>query len=379
MANQNVFSWLPGIPVQIPILICLLFSLLKYDGHINKLSLYALASVILYLPSALLSDYLLISGFKLINFAACLIGICLVFGDKEVILRSDSLIKVFRFITFITMFIYLLKLGYTRNETGFSGVFSHPQVGGTFYALCFIYEVFWRRVNKSVKRYSTWISWVFIGLNIFFTLQSESRTAFISALLVMILFIVWSLTSSTFNLTYYHLITIACVFFISLFYIDTILNYLDYVLSKSGRVEGGVISSLESSRGALVASSLQNFICNPIFGIGFQVSNGLFGSYPMEINYWNGLPVGASVEKGVFYSGLLEEVGLVGLLGFILFFFIYFIKYLNSYFISTLIVLFALFSNFGEATLFSFGGNGLFIWLIIIVISRTLNIRNNKV
>jgi hypothetical protein len=78
-----------------------------------------------------------------------------------------------------------------------------------------------------------------------------------------------------------------------------------------------------------------------------------------------GLPTKASVEKGFLPSAMLEEIGLLGTsltLGILFALFFPLSRYGDILFLW--LALSSLFINGGEAVFYSFGGKGLFMWLM---------------
>jgi hypothetical protein len=110
---------------------------------------------------------------------------------------------------------------------------------------------------------------------------------------------------------------------------------------------------------------IQNIQDNPVTGIGFQLA-----SIPKRLQVvtdpYLGLPIQAPVEKGNIFTAIVEENGILGAIGFIIFLFILAKRAKRNKPIEILALFTAaLATNIGEATFFSFGGMGLFIWLII--------------
>jgi O-antigen ligase len=123
-------------------------------------------------------------------------------------------------------------------------------------------------------------------------------------------------------------------------------------------------SAFLESRGNGMISELRNFVASPIIGNGFGVYAD--GSFPVGVTKYYGIPISAPVEKGILPAAVLEETGVVGFLFFAFLIYSLVRGVWNSTERPIMAMLFAcLFSNLGEATLFSPGAVGLYMWLVI--------------
>lgn len=117
-----------------------------------------------------------------------------------------------------------------------------------------------------------------------------------------------------------------------------------------------------SSRQGLYDQSMANFKESPWIGNGFQVSEAQKG---MKIRSWKQL-ISAPIEKGVWFSAVLEEGGIFGLILMIFFWLYAFGAMLIRHAFVGAAGLFVLFvSNFGEFTVFSMSGSGGILWSFI--------------
>lgn len=121
------------------------------------------------------------------------------------------------------------------------------------------------------------------------------------------------------------------------------------------------------TRAALVQRSWENFLENPVFGMGFGTAGDEY-ALVVQRDPILGLPVSAPTEKGVFWVAALEEIGVVGSAAmFALFSVIVVLIYRSGNREWLAIVVCALVLNFGEAMLFSLGGIGALLWLLIAI------------
>lgn len=147
----------------------------------------------------------------------------------------------------------------------------------------------------------------------------------------------------------------------ALFNFDRLAAEAESFLHKRGE---SLVGEYELSRAMLVVPALDNFAQTPLIGHGFGVRS-------KQERYWvlsdvGGIPLSAPTEKGILYVAILEEVGLLGM---ILFLFLIVSVFrpivMHSTFQYGCAGLAILLVNLGEANFFSFGGMGLYEWLII--------------
>lgn len=136
----------------------------------------------------------------------------------------------------------------------------------------------------------------------------------------------------------------------------------DFVYKYSAPDLAGVF---ERSRGTFIGRSIENFRESPILGIGFGVpSDPEF--LRIRRNPLLGIPVSAPIEKGFAPTALLEENGVVGGFAFLIFLILLLRPVLATESMAPLwLALAGLMVNLGEAVIFSFGGMGMLVWLML--------------
>ena len=122
------------------------------------------------------------------------------------------------------------------------------------------------------------------------------------------------------------------------------------------------LSEITASRQGLANAAMANFYKSPIFGNGFQVSEG------MKHVRRSGLAdyLSAPIEKGVWVTAILEEGGAVGLVlfaGFLLVTFFSLVKR-HAYISATTLFTISL-SNMGEFSFFSMSYTGGISWALV--------------
>jgi len=121
--------------------------------------------------------------------------------------------------------------------------------------------------------------------------------------------------------------------------------------------------ALTSSRMGLIAESMKDFRRNPMIGMGFQVAE-----YTKYRTRGKGLVISASIEKGVLPVMVLGETGVLGTGLFFLFLAsFYFTCARRRYYVTISLFSVFLVTNMGEATFFSPGGGGGFLWMMCVV------------
>ncbi len=125
-----------------------------------------------------------------------------------------------------------------------------------------------------------------------------------------------------------------------------------------------MLEAYDRSRGSLIAQMRENIYEHPWTGIGFGVASD---PSTMLINHDPvfGLPVGASVEKGVAFVAIVEELGILGAALVGLWVFALLRGAARSGIAPFAVVLTILFLNMGESTFFSPGGFGLLSLLLL--------------
>ncbi len=124
-----------------------------------------------------------------------------------------------------------------------------------------------------------------------------------------------------------------------------------------------LMEALTSSRIGLIDLSLQDFRRNPMIGMGFQVAE-----YTRRMTRKRGLIVSSPIEKGVLPVMVLGETGILGTMFFFLFLAsFYYTCSRRKYYITNSLFSVFLVTNMGEATFFSPGGGGGFLWMVCVV------------
>lgn len=131
---------------------------------------------------------------------------------------------------------------------------------------------------------------------------------------------------------------------------------------RKGRDLNSILAAYDDSRGGLIAVMVENIARYPLTGIGFGIASD---PQAMTVQRIAGIPVGATVEKGVTPIAVVEELGIPGavLAGVWLLSMVLSGARGGLVPLAVLIAILAL--NMGEATLFSPGGMGMLSIVLI--------------
>lgn len=258
-------------------------------------------------------------------------------------------------------------LGFERNGRGFQGIFIHPQTFGPLMAVITAWFTgIWLGAKKPpiVMPFLVGVSFVFIYL-------SQARTGMGAALLgggIAYLLSVFSKRAIPHQKRLYKLAGAVGFGLVVL----ALLNPSRVQEAALGFIQKREVTSTEfsvifqESRGFLVDASLNNFRAHPLFGIGLGVPTDYQDTDISNFQSIAGIPISASVEKGFLPAAIVEEMGILGaLLSITLLLMIINRVRRRHSFMTLWVLLSALLINVGEAVLFSVGGLGIFIWIIV--------------
>lgn len=285
--------------------------------------------------------------------------------------------QIENFLTFIVVLSFPLLaipgIGYLRNDVGFQGLLNHPQAFGPTVALLgalvggkvlssnitkwkdvFVFAICLVMVVLSGARTAGFAMLIGLAATIAFgpILVRRTRMSFMPGLK--------SRKFWTFLAIGFLVISIAGSFFVE--HIST------YVFK---RAEGStLIDAAEASRGGLVLEMISNIEARPLVGIGFGVS-----SRPSEMEIvrdgFLGLPLSTAVEKGVMPIAVIEELGIICAAAVFLWLLLV-LKICSAKGAQKLVlVMTLLLINLGESMLFSVGGMGM---ILIILMTGSISV-----
>lgn len=254
--------------------------------------------------------------------------------------------------------------GYLRNASGFQGMMNHPQAFGPTMALLasiILTEVL-TRARPELWRLAA------LSLSLAFIVASEARTAAFALLLGIVFGFLFQIGGGVRqNLATFSglrsrrvLGSVGVGLLLGMTQAPRAVAGLRGFLEKRGHSEGGVFAAYQESRGRLIAEMWEGFLRHPIMGNGFGLPS-LSAHFEIVYDATTGLPAAAPVEKGVIPLAVLEDVGMIGAILVGLWLWDAARRARSVSLVSLTLLLTALATNLGEATLFSPGGMGLLI------------------
>jgi O-Antigen ligase len=148
---------------------------------------------------------------------------------------------------------------------------------------------------------------------------------------------------------------------------STIEKQAEQFIFKYGRDQGtSAAEAITSTRGPSIANEWKSFLASPLVGHGFGISPFASPDSTQVLDPFFGLPLSAPTEKGFLPTAILEETGILGTV-FLIPLLVSLIWQVSrkSDIIATWICIISILVNVGEMVFFSFGGVGLYTWLIM--------------
>lgn len=330
------------------------------------MSVFVVVASVLSVVSSYAVD---VSLFKLSSFFAAVTAVLLGFYHTraEAARWMQWLFLMFALVVLVGLPLMGHPIGYFRNGRGFQGILNHPQTYAVFLGPLLAWHVA-RLLSREIRGSGMWVLAIAAGISL---VATQSRTGVLAAGGGLVVAGVWWLLTNRARLKLRRSRAVVGLV-VMCFATTVIVANMDDVAASTRRfvlkyedVED-ISDAFYRSRGLLVERSLEGLRRRPWTGIGFGLPSD---SSTLEIRSEPvfGLPVGASVEKGFAFVGLLEEVGVIGFTLFVVAIVVLLRPTLSrhSSYPSAALAAGAVLANFGEAVMFSLGGSGLFVWLLI--------------
>jgi len=343
-------------------------SFLKY--HPIALYTLGLAGFIL-IHSLFFSKLADVSILKIVNWTIVVITLLKAWGELNELEHERIKKWVTRFFLFISLsslpFLFIPEIGYRNNQSGFQGVLNHPQAFGILIAL--VAAIFFGHLFEKNKSSWSLVSILFLLCLLIFL--SKSRTAslslFIGLFISLLFFFIISFLRKKYVLTIFRSKLYFFILFLMLFllFISGIIEPINnFLFEKNISNINNLFESYKESRGILFQPMIENINKNFITGIGFGIASDPL-SMNIQLDPFLNLPISAAVEKGTVYIAILEELGIFGFILFVMWVFILFYKAAIHSLGSMIILITILLINIGEAVLFSIGGIGLPVLILL--------------
>jgi O-Antigen ligase len=266
--------------------------------------------------------------------------------------------------------IELPSISYARDGVGFQGILNHPQALGLVMAPFAAYLI--AGIFESRRLRAGHIALMFVVLAAVF--MTKARTGVFA--LVLGLSLVWLLRTNITdkatarwlgrrsNAISFAAPLVATVAIIGLVSVALLMPELlfGFIFKSSDTMRVG--EAFDQSRGFLIEQAWNNFLANPLFGIGFGIAAS--DTHLFEVNNESWMPTSAPTEKANLIAAVVEETGLFGIVFFLpaLYFLLKRISRSGNVGFAAAAVT-AVSTNLSEMTIFSTGGYGLYIWLVI--------------
>lgn len=276
-------------------------------------------------------------------------------------------INLYYFVVLASLPFLFTAVGYYNNQAGFQGILNQPQAYGIFLAPFTAY--FSARIL--FQEDTSYVSMLGMMLGWFTIFSTQARMAFAATALSLVFLLIIRMIKGAARqkrpsvfMTFPMLAAMCFSGIILVFYADPIMERFDSFVQKNYEFdEYG--EGFQQARGFMIERSMDNFSEYPFMGIGFGVDSRLHDRTQGQDKVM-GIPLGAPTEKGFLISAILEEIGIIGMFFFSIFF-IALVRYVFRVPLSGKHGLFlaCIFVNIAEMVFFSFGGSGLFLWLMI--------------
>jgi hypothetical protein len=347
-------------------------SFLKFDSF----SLYTLFfAFFIVIHSIVFSYFPLASILKIFSWIVVMITLLKAWSDLyelEHQAMQDWIVKFLILIFIIsTPTIFLKEIGYSVNASYFQGILAHPQVFGIVTGLMIV--IFFGNLLKQGKNFYMTITYILFFIPFLF--MSQSRTSGLAVIFAIGAFISYFLIGANVNkinnlqkyrikkLLFVLLFLVLPLFF--LFYEEIISQIYKFIIKRDFDLQLNNIFEVYSySRGPLIEPMLENIKQNFIVGIGFNVTSDLDPSFIVRDSIF-GLPISTRIEKGVIPLIILEEIGIIGFILFSIWILLIFKRTILNGIEYLPVLFYMLIINLGEGILFSVGGIGLLIIVLL--------------
>lgn len=343
------------------LLVIMALSLAAFVSH-RKARIFTLRMRIFIASSAYLTMYMIIASLmfsffpfvsiaKWITYIIPFIAVMVVVWDTSYECDWIKLVSLL-FTCYFLASVPLIWMGqgYLRNGHAFQGICNHPNIFGVTCALCFavlIYQVIFGKAS--------WLERMMIVLVVALELLSESRTGFISIVVIGIVALATSrigarrIPKEALILT--AIMAVILLALLPLFdYGETVVQFVGDYLSK-----GGTGLNMDSRLGTL-DQAVASFKYNPVFGTGFLTpwEYGQVKSYVFSVDL--------VVEPGNLLFAIIGETGIAGMLVFSIYYGSILLKSKKD---TMCLALAPFLVSMGEMTFFSTNNCGIILYFLI--------------
>lgn len=288
-----------------------------------------------------------IAIFKLFSYAIIFIGTLIgVAYTYQKINWLRWMLILLSLIFLPSIFFIIIPLGYLRNNISFQGITNQPNMFGIVAVLFIALILSNSQINKNYNKLYLAVVPILTFIMVFL---SNSRTALISCILLIFLYIVFSNIKMTSKIIVISFSSIGVILLV----LGSSIKEIFIAFLYKGQEQGGLLNS----RIGQLETLTSNFSNNPWFGNGFMVPVLPFKSFNFSTEF--------IVEPGNIIISVLSYSGIIGFFLFVIYFFnIIWVNKMNfrnlAYLpISTIMI------SMGEMVFFS--SNNIAIWCYMLL------------
>ncbi len=372
-SSRTLFGLVIGSSI-ISIFFHLQFSVLK--KNFSKIFTFCLFTFIFNLflitHAIFFSQLLFVSTIKTMFWSLLSMSLLIAFhslSSKQELELKKNFFWLFSILILSSLFSYFVP-NISFGHGSLMGIFNHPQGFGIILSV-FSSILLVIVLNQKNFNFKTLFLFTFFILCLFLIYLTSSRTSFLSllfsfgTLFCFSIFYKKDLFLSTYSILYNKKFKLYFITFLLpiIFFCTYNYEYFFYFMNKYSNNEN-VIETYFIARAPAIDPVINNLKLNWFTGIGFGVpsSYNLISSNVDEFNVFNF----SRGEKGNIFLLVFEELGILGLLIFISWLAVLFKQtIISANNISIIIILNIVFINLAEAVLFSPGGYGLFLIILL--------------
>lgn len=345
--------------------IYLLFSYFKLPNNDSKKINVILLLVLIFsfyniITAFVFSSLPTVASFKLISyifvFMGTLIGIGYTYNKFNWVTWLLNMWKLLMLFSFLS--IVMPSISYLRNGHSFQGITNQPNMFGITAVLFLALLLSYTHTYKINKIYLS----IYSIVTLYMVLLSESRTAFISCLILLLLYSFFARINIILKVMVFHF-SIALVLII-LMTKNAIINYVFEFMYK-GQEQGNLLFSRFNQIGDLTS----NFLRNPWFGNGFAVPVLADRSYQFNADF--------VVEPGNLILSVLSYSGIIGFLLFSFYIIKIFWENKKNFKYNCFLPISAILISMGEMVFFSSNNIGIwcYMYLALYIFKDELNVK----
>lgn len=336
----------------------------------------AVFALVILLHSATTSRQGVLSAFKIVSFTFGATTVLLAFQNstQHKIDWTPWFVGLWSAVLLLSApTVFFPSIGYLKNGWGFQGILGHPQSFGTFLAVAVAW--FSARIMFYPAGQTHWMLTLVAALGWVELVLTKARTGLVAVLGGLLCVAILSVIKRSEWRPQFLSVLGRPLVLLALLAVIVILIWdpsrlekgvETYVFKHGHDAKSSLTDAYTKSRGAGLSNQWINFLNSPFVGHGFGITPYNDPDAVQLLDPLFGLPLSAPTEKGFLPTAILEETGILGTF-FLLLLLNALIKYASgrgdiavmwTFFTSILV-------NVGEMVFFSFGGLGLYTWLII--------------